>query len=275
MNMLNGKTALVTGASSGIGFKTVLALLAEGATVYAAARRVERMADLASKGARTIAMDVTDEASTVAAAEKIRAETGRIDILVNNAGYGSYGAIEDVPLEEGRRQFDVNVFALARLTQLVLPGMRERHWGKIVNISSMGGRMYTPFGGWYHATKYAVEALSDCLRLETSAFGVDVILVEPGGIKTDWGAIAAENLRKTSGGGAYGAAAEKTASSLSRMYGGSALTPPDTIAATILRAVTAKRPKARYLVGYMAKPAVFLRIVLGDRAFDKIIRFMS
>ena len=210
-----------------------------------------------------------------AAVERIRSETGGIDILVNNAGYGSYGAIEDVPIDEARRQFEVNVFGLARLTQLALPGMRDRGSGKIVNISSMGGRMYTPFGGWYHATKYAVEALSDCMRLETKPFGVDVILVEPGAIKTDWGIIAAENLRKASASGAYAGQGGKTANKLTKMYTGSGLTEASVIAKTILKGVTARRPKSRYLVGYMAKPGVFARIVLGDRIFDRLIGFMS
>lgn len=275
MGKLTGRSALVTGASSGIGYETTLALLAEGAVVYAAARRIDRMETLKEKGARLVALDVTEDASMIAAVEKIQAETDGIDILVNNAGYGSYGAIEDVPIDEAKRQFDVNVFGLARLTQLVLPGMRKRNRGSIVNISSMGGRMYTPFGGWYHATKYAVEALSDCMRLEAKPFGIDVILVEPGGIKTDWGMIAAENLRKTSSEGAYSAQAGKAADNLAKMYSGSLLTPPQAIAKAILRGVTARRPKTRYLVGFMAKPAVFLRIILGDRAFDRIIGFMS
>lgn len=275
MNKLRGKTALVTGASSGIGYETVLSLLSEGAVVYAAARRVDRMAGLEGKGARTVALDVTDENSLKPAVERILQEAGVIDILVNNAGYGSYGALEDVPLDEARRQFDVNVFGLARLTQMALPGMREKGWGRIVNISSMGGRMYTPFGAWYHATKYAVEALTDCLRLETKPFGIDAVLVEPGGIKTDWGAIAAENLRKTSAGGPYAGSASRTAGGISRMYGGKGLTHPRAIANTVLRAVTARRPKTRYLRGFMAKPAVFLRGILPDRAFDRIIGFMS
>ncbi len=275
MNKLKGKTALVTGASSGIGYETVLSLLSEGAVVYAAARRVDRMAGLEGKGARTLALDVTDENSLKPAVERILQEAGAIDILVNNAGYGSYGALEDVPLDEARRQFDVNVFGLARLTQMALPGMREKGWGRIVNISSMGGRMYTPFGAWYHATKYAVEALTDCLRLETKPFGIDAVLVEPGGIKTDWGAIAAENLRKTSAGGPYAESASRTAEGISRMYGGKGLTHPRAIANTVLRAVTAKRPRTRYLTGFMAKPAVFLRGILPDRAFDRIIGFMS
>jgi len=163
--------ALVTGASSGIGKETVKKLLEAGYTVYAAARRVEKMNDLADLGASILKMDVTDRVSIEAGVTNILYGERSIDVLVNNAGYGSYGAIEDVPLEEVRRQFEVNIFGLARLTQLVLPGMREKRFGKIVNVSSMGGKIYTPFGGWYHATKHALEGLSDSLRLETAPFG--------------------------------------------------------------------------------------------------------
>jgi len=197
------KTALVTGASSGIGEATAVKLHELGFTVHGAARRVDRLVQLAGHGIKPLAMDVTDEDSMRAGVERILAETGRIDVLVNNAGYGSYGAIEDVPMDEARRQFEVNVFGLARLAQLVLPHMRELRSGTIVNISSMGGKIYTPLGGWYHGTKFAVEALSDCLRIETKPFGINVVVIEPGGIKTEWGEIAADGLRKMSGTGPY------------------------------------------------------------------------
>src|SRR6185312_3578889 len=175
-----GRTAFVTGASAGIGEATVRALLAAGYRVFAGARRLDRMADLAAVGATLIKLDLTDDASIVAAIEAIKSEAGRIDVLVNNAGYGSYGALEDVPLAEGRRQFEVNVFGLARLCQLALPMMRAQKSGKIVNVTSIGGKIWEPLGAWYHATKFAVEGLSDCLRVEVAPFGVDVIVVEPG-----------------------------------------------------------------------------------------------
>lgn len=271
MTSINGKTALVTGASSGIGKSTVEQLLSAGATVYAAARRVEKMNDLEKMGAHVVKMDVTDEASLVSGVNSILEKEGSIDILINNAGYGSYGAIEDVPIDEARRQFEVNIFGLARLTQLVLPKMRQNHYGKIVNISSMGGKIYTPFGGWYHATKHALEGFSDCLRLETEPFGIDVVVVEPGGIATEWGAIAAENLKKTSGSGAYAEAANKAADGMADRYASNQLSDPAVIADVILRAVTAGKPKTRYAAGYGAKPAMFLRHWLPDRWFDKII----
>jgi NAD(P)-dependent dehydrogenase (short-subunit alcohol dehydrogenase family) len=271
MSSINGKTALVTGASSGIGKSTVELLLSNGAKVYAAARRVEKMKDLETLGAQLVAMDVADEESMVSGINSILEKEGSIDILVNNAGYGSYGAIEDVPIDEARRQFEVNIFGLARLTQLVLPKMRENNYGKIINISSMGGKIYTPFGGWYHATKHALEGFSDCLRLETEPFGIDIVVVEPGGIATEWGGIAAENLKKTSGNGAYAAAANKAANGMAEMYSSGRLSEPEVIARVILKAVTASKPKTRYATGYLAKPILFLRWLLPDRWFDSII----
>lgn len=274
MASIQGKTALVTGASSGIGKTTVEMLLSAGAKVYAAARRIEKMQDLENKGAHLVKMDVTDEESMVAGVNSIFEKEGSIDILINNAGYGSYGAIEDVPIDEARRQFDVNIFGLAHLTQLVLPNMRQNQYGKIVNISSMGGKIYTPFGGWYHATKHALEGFSDCLRIETAPFGIDVVVVEPGGIKTEWGAIAAENLKKTSDSGAYAEKANKAADGMAKMYASNQLSDASVIANAIMKAVTARKPKTRYVAGYMAKPVLFLRHWLSDRMFDRIVQSM-
>jgi NAD(P)-dependent dehydrogenase (short-subunit alcohol dehydrogenase family) len=197
---------------------------------------------------------------------------GRIDILVNNAGYGSYGAIEDIPISEARRQFEVNLFGLARLTQAVLPSMRAKRFGRIVNISSIAGKIYTPFGGWYHATKFALEGFSDCLRLEVEPFGINVVVVEPGGIKTEWGTIAAEHLRKTSGSGAYAEAANKAANNMRRTYQGDRLSPPSLIADVILEAVVARKPRTRYAVGLGAKPMLIMRRWLSDRMFDRLIK---
>jgi len=268
------KTALVTGASSGIGQETALLLKKHGFTVYGAARRVERMQVLEQQGIQILPLDVTREESMVNCVDTIVQRSGSVDILVNNAGYGSYGAVEDVPVDEARRQFEVNLFGLARITQLVLPGMRENGFGKIVNISSMGGKIYAPFGAWYHATKHALEGFSDCLRLETRPFGVDVVIIEPGGIATEWGIIAAENLRETSGSGAYSKSANQTADGMHKMYSGNSLSPPALIAKTIVKSVTARRPKTRYAVGYMAKPAMFLRRWLTDRMYDRLIKRM-
>lgn len=270
MASLEGKTVLVTGASSGIGESTARLLIDEGASVYAAARRVDRMRPLEEAGAHLVELDVTDEKSITEAVEKIERERGNIDILINAAGYGSYGAVEDVPIAEARNQFEVNLFGLARLTQLALPKMRQKRFGKIVNISSMGGRIYTPYGAWYHATKHALEGWSDCLRLELKSFGIDVIVVEPGGIKTEWGAIAAENLKRTSGSGVYGEKATKVANVTAKLYASDTLTHPDVVAKVILKSVKAGRPRARYVSGFGAAPAIFIRKWFGDRLFDRI-----
>ncbi|MFM2043319.1 MAG: hypothetical protein RLY86_1895 [Pseudomonadota bacterium] len=265
------KVALVTGASSGIGAAIAEELLALGYTVYAAARRQDRMADLDRKGARLVPLDITDEASITAAVDRIVAETGRLDALVNNAGYGSYGALEDVPLAEARRQMAVNLFGLARLTQLCLPVMRVQGAGRIVNISSIGGRIHEPMGAWYHATKFALEGLSDCLRMELAPFGIDVVVVQPGAIRTEWSAIARATLMAASGSGPYAAQARLSAALLEGADRGGAA-PPAVVAGAVAAALTARRPKARYIVGGGARPLIFLRWLLPDRAFDRVMR---
>ena len=265
------KTALVTGASSGIGEETARTLHKLGYTVYAAARRTDRLKQLTAIGIHALTMDVTDDESMSSGIEKISTETGRIDVLVNNAGYGSYGAIEDVSLDEARRQFEVNVFGLGRLTQLVLPHMRAQRSGTIINISSMGGRLTTPLGGWYHATKYAVEALSDALRMETAPFGIDVVVIEPGGIRTEWSGIAADHLEETAEGSAYASQIKAVANSMRSESTNKRQSPPSVIADTVEKIVTARKPRTRYVVGFAAKPLVTLRRILPDRAFDRVI----
>ena len=266
------RVALVTGGSSGIGMATARELKKQGFSVYACARRTERMQELENQGIHTKALDVTSEESMNSCVEAIIKKEGRIDVLINNAGYGSYGAIEDVTMEEARRQVEVNLFGLARMTQLVLPQMRKQHSGKIVNISSMGGRVWTGFGGWYHTTKYAVEGFSHCLRIETAPFGIHVIIIEPGVIATDWGTIAADHLSKTSAGGAYVKNAERTAGRMRHFYSGKAMTKPETIALCIGRAVTSRRPRTRYLLGFGARPAVIFHAIFGDRIYDWLIQ---
>lgn len=272
---MSKKVALITGASSGIGKSTAIELNKKGFIVYGAARRKDMMQDLEVKGIHTISLDVTNDESMVKCVNEILNKEGRIDVLVNNAGYGSYGAVEDVLMEEARRQVEVNVFGLARMVQLVVPSMRKNKSGRIVNISSMGGKIWTKFGGWYHATKFAVEGFSDCLRLELEPFGIDVVVIEPGGITTDWGIIAAEKLRDASAKGAYAQAASKTADGIIKNYTGNQMSKPELIARCIGKAVTVRRPKTRYLIGYFAKPMVFMKTVLGDRAFDRIIKMFS
>ncbi|HEX3706454.1 MAG TPA: oxidoreductase [Mycobacteriales bacterium] len=266
-------TALVTGASSGIGEAAALRLKDAGFTVYAVARRVERMSGLADAGVHVVKMDVTDEKSMVAGVKQIVEETGRIDVLVNNAGYGSYGAVEDVPLSEAKYQFEVNVFGLARLTQLVLPHMRARRSGRIINISSIGGRIYEPLGGWYHATKFAVEGLSDSMRVEVAPHGIKVVIIEPAGIRTEWAGIASDNLRKTTAAdSAYAAQAEQAAALLDMAEKPAFSSPSSVVAKKIVKASTARHPRTRYPTGRGAGSILFTRWLLPARAFDGVIK---
>jgi NAD(P)-dependent dehydrogenase (short-subunit alcohol dehydrogenase family) len=260
-------TALVTGGSSGMGKETAKKLLEEGYTVYAAARRVDKMRDLAELGVTVLAMDITNEEQVVAAVDRIAAEHGGIDVLVNNAGFGMYGAMEDSEIADARYQFEVNLFGAARLTQLVLPYMREQGAGKIVNLSSMGGKIYTPLGSWYHASKHAIEGWSDSLRLELAAFGIDVIIIEPGIIETEFGDSLLGPMLARSGQSAYGDLARSVAKANQGISG----SPPQLIADVIAKAVRAKRPKTRYAAGKYARPMMRTRSLLGDRIFDRVV----
>jgi len=259
--------ALITGASAGIGKETAKLLLQNGYTVYGAARRLNKMEDL--KGLKPIQMDVSEDASMVSAIEEIIKAEGRIDVLINNAGFGSYGALEDVSMNDARYQMEVNVFGLARLTQLVLPHMRAQQAGKIVNITSVGGKIANPLGGWYHASKFAVEALSDALRMEVKPFGIDVIVIEPGGIKTEWADIAGNNLRKVSGNTVYKHLVDKVETIFKKFNPKGS--PTAVISTLILKAITVKNPKTRYHAGYMAGMILFMRKILSDKQFDKMI----
>ncbi len=246
-----------------------------GYTVYAGARRIDRMKSLADTGARLLALDVTDDGSMTDAVETIMQEAGRIDVLINNAGYGSYGALEDVPPEEARRQFDVNIFGLARLTQLVLPAMRAQRNGRIVNISSIGGRFGEPFGSWYHATKFAVEGLSDSLRMELHPFGIEVVVIQPGATHSEWAGIAHDSLIKYSGDGPYSKFAVAHANMMEAGHKGSIPTQPSVVAQTIVEAVQSRNPNTRYATGGLAGTMLFMRRVLSDRAFDAMFRMIQ
>ncbi|MCF7940365.1 MAG: SDR family NAD(P)-dependent oxidoreductase [Spirochaetia bacterium] len=273
---MNRRTAdqqviLITGASSGIGEAAASRLLAQGYIVYGAARRTERMAALAERGLIALPLDITDDRMCTEVVDTIMQEQGRIDVLINNAGYGSYGSVEDVPMDEAKRQFEVNLFGLARITQLVLPVMRAQKSGRIINISSIGGKMALPFGAWYHATKHALEGFSDSLRLEAAPFGISVVLIEPGGIRSEWDSIAVASLLKHSDNDAYGNEAQGFASYFSRMYKNPRTSGPDAVARSICRAVTAARPKTRYVSGHLAPTILLLRRILTDRAFDRLM----
>jgi NAD(P)-dependent dehydrogenase (short-subunit alcohol dehydrogenase family) len=272
---MKSRAVLITGCSSGIGHATAQRLTAEGWNVYATARRPEAIADLAHKGCRTLALDVCDEASMSAAVRAVTEAEGAVGVLVNNAGYSQSGAIETVPIDQVRRQFETNVFGVIRMCQLVLPGMREQRWGKIVNIGSMGGKATFPGGGVYHATKYALEAISDALRFEVRGFGVDVILVEPGLIVTNFGEAAAASVSQTGAGGPYAHFNEKVAALTADAYrgpmaklGGS----PGTVAETIADALRSGRPKARYPVTASAHLTINSRRLAPDRVWDLMMR---
>ena len=262
---------LVTGGSSGIGFETAKTLALAGHTVFAAARRVELMEPLREFGVTPLRLDVCDEASI----DACLSEACAIDILINNAGFGYFGALENVPLEEARRQLDVNVFGLASLTKKVLPGMRERGFGRVINVSSVAGRVPMYFGAWYNVSKYSVEALSDALRMEVKPFGVDVVLIEPGGIRTDWGIIAAKHLAESSKGTAYEEDALREAVVMDRGYTSQLLAKPSAVTRAIVRAVRARRPRARYLVGSGARSLVFWHAVLPARWWDACSKVLA
>lgn len=271
MNTSNKKTALVTGASSGMGKEIAKRLIRDGYHVYVAARQVEKMRDLESLGAQPLKMDVTAEAEVEAAVVQIVTERGGVDVLVNNAGFGLYGPMEEIGMDEARYQFEVNVFGPARLTQLLLPAMRKKGAGKIVVISSMGGRIYTPLGSWYHATKHALEGWSDCLRLELAPLGIDVIVIEPGIIETGFGDVVSEGLVKRSGTGPYAKLTNAVATATRASYGKNQASPPSLIADVVGKAVAVRRPRTRYVAGKFAGSLIAVRSWLGDRAFDRII----
>lgn len=263
------KVVLITGASAGMGKETAKLLAQRGYTVYGAARRVQKMKDLEPSGIKILEMDVTNDHSMVNAVTEIIEKEGRIDVLINNAGFGSYGAIEDISIADARYQLEVNVFGAARLIQLVLPYMRNNHFGKIVNISSIGGKFATPYGGWYHASKFALEALSDALRNEVKQFGIDVIVIEPGGVKSEWANIAYENLLKSSQDSMYKETLIKLSNFMKKAVARN--TEPIGIAELIHKGIEARKPKFRYAGGYMAKQALIAKKLLSDKMFDKMI----
>ena len=273
--MKNNKVILLTGASSGIGYDTAVALAQQGHKVYAAARRVERMEPLRQYGIVPLKMDVTDEESMKTGVKTLLDAEGRIDVLINNAGYGYFGAVENVPMDDARNQLEVNVFGLARLCQLVLPTMRAQHSGRIINTASVAGRSVFYYGGWYHVSKYAVESLSDAMLMELKPFGIDVVIIEPGAIKTNWGIIAADHLIESSRGTAYEQTGTMMANNLRNMYLSNTISDPAVVRKAIVRAVNARRPCTRYRIGRMANAIVFFHWLLPTRWWDAFLRLMG
>jgi NAD(P)-dependent dehydrogenase (short-subunit alcohol dehydrogenase family) len=269
------KAVLITGCSTGIGRATAEHLASRGWNVYATARKPESIADLAKRGCQTLALDVCDEASMRAAVETVERAEGAVGVLINNAGYGLEGAFEEVPMTDIRRQFETNVFGLIAMTKLVLPAMRRQRWGRIVNLSSMGGKLTFPGGAYYHATKHAVEALSDALRFEVKGFGIDVIVIQPGPIKTRFGDTAVGNVATTKDSpyAAFNAVLEKQ---VREIYESGPMArfaaPPEAVADVIEKSITAKNPKTRYKVTLAARFLMGLKSVLPDRAFDAFLR---
>jgi NAD(P)-dependent dehydrogenase (short-subunit alcohol dehydrogenase family) len=269
---VRSKAVLITGCSSGIGYATAELLADRGWNVYATARNPDAVSVLEAKGAKLLPLDVTDEASMTKAVQTVTQQEGAVGVLINNAGYSQNGAVESVPMDQVRRQFDTNVFGLIRMCQLVLPGMRAQGWGKIVNLSSMGGRLTFPGGGLYHATKYAVEALSDALRYEVAGFGVDVIVIEPGLITTNFSDTSVKGVPQE---GPYAEFNRKVAKAtenaykgpLSKLGGG-----PEAVAQAIHKALEAKRPKARYPVTPSARLMIGQRRLSPDRVWDLMMR---
>lgn len=276
--MAASRAALITGCSTGIGRATAERLAGNGWKVYATARDVGKIASLANHGCELLPLDVTDEASMRAAVEEVERREGAVGILVNNAGYSQSGAVEEVSMPKVRRQFETNVFGLVRMCQLALPGMRRQGWGRIVNISSMGGKFTFPGGGYYHATKHAVEAISDALRFEVAGFGVKVAVIEPGIIQTSFADTATDSMDPASDtadnpyAGFTAAVAKTTRDNYERgpilKLGGG----PETVAAVIERAISAERPRTRYAVTPSAHLFMGLRRLLPDRAWDAMVR---
>nr|WP_322624471.1 oxidoreductase [uncultured Flavobacterium sp.] len=265
------KVILITGASSGMGKEAAKELIRQGHIVYTVARRIDQMQDLKALGGHPIQMDVTKEGDIDNVINTITAEQGKIDVLWNNAGYGLYGSVEDIPLDEARKQMEVNVFGMATMTQKVVPYMRKANAGLIINTSSMGGKMYFPMGAWYHASKHAVEGLSDCLRLELKQFNIKVVVLEPGFIATEFGSVLLDHFSKISKDSAYKNMMEKIAKGTADAAKGNGSSKPSVITDAIVKIVNSNNPKTRYKVGKFSVMMPWMRIYLGDKLFDKIV----
>ena len=267
------KVIIVTGASSGIGKATALQLINEGHIVYGAARRLEKMQDLVHAGGHAVKIDVTNHEQVHAEVQKIIDKEGQVDVLVNNAGYAVYGPIEEITYKQAKRQFDVNLFGLAEMTKAVLPAMRKQGAGKIINISSVGGKIYSPLGAWYHATKHALEGWSDCLRLEVKQFGIDVVIVEPGAIKTEFD-VAMDHQFGAIENSPYGTLKQTMEKLMTNAYMPGNYSEPSVIADAISKAIKTNKPKTRYAAGKMAKQTLMGRKWLSDKGFDRMIMRM-
>lgn len=266
------KVILITWASSGMWKETALDLIEQWHIVYGAARSLDKMQDLVKAGWKALSVDMADEKTIETLVESVIKEEWKIDVLWNNAGFWLYGPVEEISIDDARYQYEVNIFGLAKLTQLVTPYMRKEWKGTIINTSSMWGKIYTPLWAWYHSTKHALEWFSDCLRLELKPFGIDVVIIEPGIIKTEFGNVVLEKLVEKHGSGPYEklvhAMNSATEESYSKSNSGS---PSSVISQTITIIINAKNPKKRYVVWKLAKPMIFLRKWFGDTIYEKVL----
>ena len=270
-----GKVILISGGSSGIGCEAARMLSGKGHKVYAAARRMEKLVQLAEYGIVPVRLDVTSKESVEACVQSVIDAEGRIDVLVNNAGYGSLGPLECVSMEEAHKQMDTNLFGAAMLSRLVIPYMREQRSGRIINISSVAGRTPVQFGGWYNISKYALEALGDTMRIDLKQYGIDVVTVEPSGIKTPWGAIAADNLEACTTGTMYEEQAKREAELFRKAYSGNIMSSPSVVARAITRAACARRPHPRYHPGFGSRMMIALHSILPVRWWDALTRLLA
>ena len=266
------KVVLITGASAGIGHEAAVLLARKGCRVYAGARRVDRMQDLAEYGITAVEMDVTDSDDNERVVRQIIESEGRVDVLINNAGFGLYGPIEDIPLADARYQFEVNLFGLAHLTQLVLPHMRAQGSGRIINVSSMVGKLFMPLGAWYHASKHALEGWSDCLRVEVAPFNIQVVLIEPGAVKTEFSEVARTRLTKRTDDTPYKPQADLLLKKMGEIDTVNRSTAPEALAEVYVEAAITEKPRRRYVKGAMARPLMFTRKWLGDGVYEFILR---
>ncbi len=270
------KVILITGASSGMGKDTALRLLKEVHIVYGAARRVQKMEEIVQADGYALALDVTDRTSIKKAVDQVVTEQHRIDVLWNNAGYSVNGAVENISYEEAVQQFDVNVFGVAEMTKAVLPIMRAQSQGKIINTSSIGGKMHMPvLGSWYHASKFALEGWSDALRMELEPFGIDVVLLEPGGVATEFVDVLSKSMIGKAKGTAYEAETQRVAKGLIKANNPKNMSPTSVIADAIVKIVDARKPRTRYVVGKNASLILTIRKILSDRTYDRVIRRMT
>lgn len=270
----NVKVALITGCSSGIGHATALAMQDAGFHVVATGPKLDELVDLRDQGCEVVEVDVTDEEQRLDAVRTAERHHGAVDVLVNNTGYGQYGPIEEIPLDAIRWQFEVNVFGMIRMSQLVLPAMRHQHEGRIINLSSIAGEIDQPGAGIYHATKHAIEAIDSALRVEVESFGIRVIGIQPGPVNTNFDEVASASIPDTGPDSPYATFKQNMREYTHYLArpGGTGVLEPEDVAKTIVEAATDDDPETRYRVGMFAKTASILNKITPDSIWDAAMR---